>query len=176
MDTEPLRLENEKLALEIEQLKQPKSWGERLGKALPLLSVLAALVGLLIQNNASNQARLLEAQKPFLEKQLQQYFDVSVAASKIATTKKPDVRAQAEADFWVLYWGPLAVVEDASLYTPGGEVEGAMVRFGDCLDPQAPCSDDELKVRSLDIAHSCRISFGASWDIKFAKLKPRKAP
>jgi len=184
-----LQLENEKLRLEIEQMKQPKSFTDRFEKFLPMLTVAVAVGGLLLSaqsfrgelkkandNRTSELAKeAREARKPFLDRQLQQYFDASDAAAKVATAKIPADKEAAKAKFWALYWGPLAIVEDAGMDKPDGVavVETAMINFGACLDGPEPCTDQELKQRSLLLAHQCRASVSASWDVETATLPPK---
>ena len=47
----------------------------------------------------------LEAQKPFLEKQLEYYLELSNAASTIAVSKDSQKVAAAKERFWQLYYG-----------------------------------------------------------------------
>jgi serine/threonine protein kinase len=58
--------------------------------------------------------------------------------------------------FWQLYWGRLSMVEK-------GEVEGAMVRFGDDLNAKAQLP--VLQQDALQIAYACRDELARSWKI-----------
>ncbi len=201
---EHLQLENQKLRFEIGQLTKPKSWTDRVEKFLPVLTALIAVAGFWFgvyqfhqqeKNIAANMARQqqerlanfqnelkrasdskeLELRKPFWEKQLEYYFAASAAAATIATSKEPQTVKKAKAKFWDLYWGPLAIVEDAGMKKPeDAVVEGAMVLFGNCFDGTDVCNEQEIKQRSLSLAHKCRASVGKSWEVKFADLDNKK--
>ena len=120
----------------------------------------------------SNETKELELRKPFWEKQLELYFTASEAVATIATSQDKETRSAAEAKFWMLYWGPLGIAEDAGMKQPeDAVVERAMVRFGNCLSGVDTCDSKELKRRSLSLAHKCRESVGKSWEVKFADLQ-----
>ena len=202
---EHTRLENEKLRLEIEELKRPVGITGKIEKFIPIITALIAVIGVWFgvyqyfdqqqkevekrkdeekerlqsfesELRRANDSRELELRKPFWEKQLELYFAASEAAATISTSSDPVHRRAAEAKFWNLYWGPLAIVEDAGMKKPEDAViESAMVRFGWCLDGTEECSRAELKQRSLSLAHKLRESVGKSWDVKFADLSSKKA-
>ena len=109
-----------------------------------------------------------EARKPFLVKQMELCFQASEAASTLASSTNPEDWQRAKETFWVLYWGPLSIVE-----TPlSGErrpVEEQMVVFGRELErlqdnPTLPVKS--LEQRSLKLAHKCRDLIFDSWEIK----------
>src|SRR5215831_10409766 len=159
-DLERLKLENEKLRLEIEDLRGRNKLENRIAKFVPAITALIAIAGLSfgvyqfqsqqrqiadqrlrdtidsINKQASelarsNEAREQEFRKPFWEKQLQLYFDATEAASTMATSKDARKRELATEKFWSLYWGPLAVVEDAGLEeAPSAVVEASAVPGG----------------------------------------------
>jgi len=198
-----LELENDKLKLEIQSLIDKDSWTNKVEKYIPVITALIAVAGFWFgvyqfhrQEKAAmekvaieqqqrledfqgelrraNETKELELRKPFWEKQLELYFVASEAAATIATSQDKEVRATAEANFWILYWGPLGIVEDAGMKKPeDAVVERAMVRFGNCLSGKDTCSMQELKNRSLSLAHKCRESIGKSWEVKFADLQGR---
>ena len=200
-ELEHLKLENEKLRLEIRSLTSTRSWVDKAEKYIPVITALIAVAGFwlgvyqfyrqekdaLAQTAIEQQQRLedfenelrranetkeLELRKPFWEKQLELYFAASEAAATIATSTDQAERAKAEARFWMLYWGPLGIVEDAGMKQPeDAVVEQAMVRFGRCLSGADSCDPQELKLRSLSLAHKCRESVGKSWEVKFADLQ-----
>ncbi|SFH65521.1 hypothetical protein [Albimonas pacifica] len=103
----------------------------------------------------------LAARRPFLERQMTLCFEASRLAAQLATSPDAAARAKAGARFEELYWGELAIVEDAP-------VEQAMVAFrrkwtaGE--DPTA------LRVPALTIAHRCRELVLSSWDIDLGPL------
>jgi hypothetical protein len=106
-----------------------------------------------------------EFRRPLWEKQVQLYFEACDAAATIATTKDEGVRLKAEENFWRLYWGGLAVVEDLE------NVETAMVDFGNEIKKQKELTS--LQSKSIQLAHSCRESLSTTWKIKFENLKGR---
>jgi hypothetical protein len=108
-----------------------------------------------------------ERQKPFLERQMAHYFQATEAASKIANMEDVPSRREAIARFWLLYWGPLAVVEDAA-------VERAMVNFGNALRSESP-DRVELQQLSLDLAHACRDSLQKLWGTDLGQLHNLRA-
>lgn len=99
------------------------------------------------------QTRRLEATRPFLERQLNLYCQATAAAAKIATSSD---RSVALDEFFNLYWGELAMVENRG-------VERAMIKMGqgiiDAADPGA------LKDLALKLAHACRVSLDRSWGV-----------
>src|SRR6185369_10509268 len=103
-------------------------------------------------------AALREAQKPFLQRQTELYFEATGAAAKLATLEKGPERDNARKRFYELYWGDLSVVEDEI-------VETAMVRFHDKLDDfeKGKAEKFDLQEMSLELAHACRNSMARGW-------------
>ncbi len=102
--------------------------------------------------------------QPYWERQVSLYFEATSAASLLASSENDEDLSEAEASFWRLNWGPLALVEDRS-------VEKAMVSFGNCLKRE--CPRQELQQLSLTLAHACRRSLGDSWNLKLESLEGR---
>lgn len=127
-------------------------------KVLGALSlVIGGAVGLWkYSDSVENQFR-----KPLWEKQIALYFDATSAAATLASSSDPQTLQDAENHFWVLYYGPLALVEDK-------DVESAMVRFAECL--RNNCEKGELKGLSLRLARVCRESISKSWSIELDDL------
>src|SRR5882762_767548 len=69
----------------------------------------------------------IEARKPFLEKRFQVYNEIVLATATIVTNADPTEVKKAKANFWVLYSGPLTLVEDR-------QVKDAVVQFGECIN------------------------------------------
>src|SRR5262249_25483941 len=108
-----------------------------------------------------------EAARPFWDSQLQLYLRAAEAAATIATSLDAEAVKRAEAQFWTLYWGPLAIVEDVGTEPrPSAEVEAAMVRFGRYLGNNKDRNRGEMQRLSLDLAHAMRHSVGPSFDLK----------
>ena len=130
---------------------------------IKLLSILGAVVTFawgVVQYDAGqkqqSETRRVEAVKPFLEQQLKLYTEATKVASAIATTTDDATRAKSLERFWSLYWGELALVEDAS-------VEKAMVNLGEAL--RAKGNDGEVRQLALKLAHACRNSLAKSWGV-----------
>jgi hypothetical protein len=114
---------------------------------------------------AAVRAAARESAKPFMAKRMELYQRAAADAAIIATIGAGN-RPDAEADFWQLYWGELALVED-------GAVESAMVRFGKALESPAHDASD-LKRLALGIAHACRESLKVGLDLpELGALAPR---
>jgi hypothetical protein len=110
-----------------------------------------------------NLAEQHERQRPFLERQMSHYFEAAEIAAKIANSEDAQTRTAAVDRFWLLYWGPLAVVEDAP-------VERAMVAFGNAL--RSDVKDRRALQRlSLNLAHACRQSLEKLWGADLGKLE-----
>ena len=110
--------------------------------------------------------RRIEALKPYLERQLKLYTDATQVAATISTQEDGPARSRALKRFWELYWGELALVEDAT-------VEKAMVAFGAGL--KSGLGHEEMKRLSLTLAHACRDSLAASWKVAEWKRPAREA-
>ena len=109
------------------------------------------------------EARRIESTRPFLEKQLALYAEAALTCARIATSPGDD---KALARFWELYWGELAMVENA-------DVERAMVSFKNAL-VITPEDEDALKECALNVAKACRISLARSWGVE-AWVSPDQA-
>ena len=104
------------------------------------------------------ETRNLEARKQYLTRQLDLYTEATRAAAKLATAPPDSAEyLKARARFWELYWGELSMVENQ-------EVEAAMKHMGDCLNG-ACVGCPNLARCSLDLAHACRRSLAASWNV-----------
>jgi len=77
------------------------------------LAAAAFLIGL-VEYGASN---FYSVRKPFLETQTSLCKSASEAAARLATTTDSKVWGKARDEFWMLYWGPLAIVEDVDVTT-----------------------------------------------------------
>jgi len=110
------------------------------------------------------EQRKIEAQKPFLERQLALYTAAVSAVSGLATF---DIGTEEwhleEKKFWRLYWGELTMVENPA-------VEAAMVEFGKALLKLEKYDKlklkDMLEQRALALSNAARKSLDASWGIK----------
>jgi hypothetical protein len=177
--------------LEVEALRSSRWWDRVVGRYLPLITALLAVVGFwfgVIQYYAQrgdSEKQLAEAQqgradelrreaaKPFWEMQLKLYARASEAAATIATSDDEAARSRAESEFWLLYWGPLSCVEDVGIEKkPHPEVEAAMVQFGNYLKAHSreTRTKSELQPLSLALAHSMRHEIGPSFALQATPL------
>lgn len=104
----------------------------------------------------SEDNRRLEATKPFLDRQIKLYTEVSQVAAKIATRELAETSGKIQSRFWELYWGELALVENKS-------VEAAMMKMGNAIKDK--CPKYYLEQASLGLAHAMRASLDKSWRI-----------
>jgi hypothetical protein len=100
-----------------------------------------------------------EFMRPLLEKQQELYFEAATAAATIVSTRDAAERRKAEGKFWILYRGPLVMVEST-------DVSGAMKKFGRCLTGEDPCDAGELNDRSLALASTLETSMLKTWNAK----------
>jgi len=109
----------------------------------------------------------VEARKPFEGERLALYVEASSAAATLATSNDPKALEKANQDFWRLYWGPLALVEDQP-------VEKSMVVFGRCLQDRKTCDGGQAQQLALQLAYACRDSLAASWKVELGELTKEK--
>lgn len=161
-----------------------RQYVDLLVKALGAAGVVASIVWSVVQykdtverqiteRNANFETEMAqmrrEARMPFLERQLDLYIEAAQVASRIATTSDVEERDVAIARFRELYWGDLAVVEDA-------EVAAAMVEFRNRLEralasrEREPFAGAGLERAAIAIAHACRDSIQKSWDVQLGDV------
>jgi hypothetical protein len=107
-------------------------------------------------------AQVLQAQEPFLRKQLELYSEVLKEVEKLVTLAPTDKEwISSELRFWQLYLSELSMVES-------GDVEGAMVRFGGQLNVYKKGGQNlqTLETCSYELAHAVRRSIQARWQVK----------
>lgn len=188
-----------KLNLEIGDLRRKGSWKYQILQFLPLLTVIAAVIGVVLSiqqfyiaqqkdrdakakeenqrieaNKREAETKERESKKPFLDKQLAVYFEASAAASTIAMLPSENPKRKiAEQRFREMYLGELATVEDEI-------VAIAKTNFRNCLDKldvsdeecmSEPDRTDKLKELSWAFASSCRDSIGKRWTIDLKNLE-----
>jgi hypothetical protein len=119
-----------------------------------------------------------ETAKPLWDKQLSLYLEAAEKAAIIATSEDDKARAAAKARFWVLYWGPLAAVEDVGLTKQTkAEIEEKMVRFGELLEKKSePPSPGDLQKACLNLAHAIRASIAPAFDVEATRLENLRKP
>jgi hypothetical protein len=118
---------------------------------------IVAIVGAIItiskyfdENAKANRAALIEAQKPLSEKRQKVYYKLLSATATIGNTAPGDPkRIEAEAEFWLLFWGVVPMVAD-------DEVGAAVNAFSVALDD--PADGVALRNASMNLARACRKS------------------
>jgi hypothetical protein len=130
-----------------------------------LLSVVTVAVG--IWQYADKQAQA--NREPFLKEQLKLVFEASETVAKLANVTDPKTWQEARTRFWVLYWGPLGLVEDAV-------VARCMIKAGQIIPgpehaevPPLPLSG--LKQTSIQLSHAARNLILDSWDVSLPPLQ-----
>lgn len=190
LELQHLQIGLEKLRLEVEALRDSTFWDRLVGRYLPLVTAILAVSGFWVgliqyfnqQAETSKQRDEVvrqrseelrrEAAKPFWDSQLELYLQASEAASIVATSTDLEAVSRAEGQFWLLYWGPLAIVEDVGMEKkPVAEVERAMIRYGQYIrtNPTERCRE-KMQQLSLDLAHAMRQSVAPSFDLKPTEL------
>lgn len=188
MQNEKLSLECQKLRAEIQKLESPRGWSEKLSEHSTLVSMLLAILGFLFaffqygeQQKANRKAeegqfeqerrlRDREFMKPLWEKQLATYFEASEAAATIATTSDPNERARAENKFWMLYEGPLIIIESPA-------VAVAMKTFGSALSAQtnqSPKPTKDLRDLSRELASAFQESLIEGANLRLDEFRKGK--
>ncbi len=176
LEARKLELEVERLALDIASARRIRRFDLAL-RLMPSLTILVTVLGFLFtvwqyrdEQAKSRQAAERQAirdadvsqrefMKPLLDQQQRLYFEAASAAATIATASNAEDRRQAEARFWVLYWGPLVMVEST-------EVSGAMKAFGRCVTGEDNCPPLEVRNRSLTLASTLEASILKTWNAR----------
>jgi hypothetical protein len=164
---EQLRLTNEKLKLEIDQLKKPGRSQPTLLQFLPVVTALVAVSGFLwgVAQYVREQKRIQSAaeqafMKPWLESQHEIYMQALSFAATAANSEKPGDKQQATYEFWRLYHGKMILVETKS-------VSDAMVNLGKCLEPYAACTPDGMNKLTRSLATAMAESMAATAKMKY---------
>jgi hypothetical protein len=122
-----------------------------------IAAFVAAIVGLYWNFKSAKSARKL----PFLQKQLELCFDASQAVAVLATTTEPDAWIAARSDFWRLYHGPLAIVQDS-------DVQICMANCGKLIGVAGPAPElprSELADPALDLSKKIRALLVKTWKV-----------
>jgi hypothetical protein len=136
-------------------------------------AVIGGIVGLWQYSSTSRNEFL----KPIREEQLKLYEEASSAAALLATAPKDsDEWKKAYIDFYRLYYGPLAMVENYRHTTTEPDaneitVERAMIAFEMELSRKPGPDAGTLQNLSLALAHTCRVSLGSSWGFHAEQLR-----
>jgi hypothetical protein len=132
-----------------------------------ILAVVALVIGFFQFGNTYARS----VQQPFLETQTKTCLLAAENAARLATTIEAETWQKAREEFWMLYFGPLAIVEDMEANAERGnvgDVRLAMQAFGGKLRtaglaPSLPV--ESLQQNSLAIAHACRDLLVSRWGV-----------
>jgi hypothetical protein len=133
----------------------------------------------------ANRTRIIEATKPFLDRQLELYTVVTRAASVVATSEEEGEVAEAAKRFLQLYSGELALVQnDEVALAMRNFRQGMRVLEASAVPAPAQAAGDqatmepeplvvwnmdeereELQQLSLGLARACRRSLAKSWHV-----------
>jgi hypothetical protein len=159
---EQLRLTNEKLKLEIDQLKKPGRSQPTLLQFLPVVTALVAVSGFLwgvaqyVREQKAIQSRAeREFMKPWLESQHEIYLQALSFAATVTNSDKPTDKKQATYEFWRLYQGKMILIETKA-------VSDAMGKFGECLQYDGACTQTEMIRRVQSLASEMAESMAAT--------------
>ena len=158
---EELRLKNEKLAFELNELRKGKPWYQIPIQFVPVATAVIAIAGFwwgLVRYQADQQKALNEQKeqasrdqisrerefmKPWIENQRDIYRKALSAVGTVANTEDTETRRKAAEAFWSLYHGEMILVETT-------QVSNAMVALGLCLDgSKIRCAKPKMD----DLAH-----------------------
>ena len=108
--------------------------------------------------------------EPFLKRQLELVFEASETVSVLANSTDPIAWEKARARFWVLYWGPLSIVEDNRIVTCMVVAHKMVPEPQVKITPELPLT--ALQTTSLSLAHVARDFILESWDVQLPALPP----
>ena len=175
--------ELDKLRLEIRSLEKKEDWEHKIGRYVPLLSVLITVAGFTFgiyqfteqQRNAAERAivehklriaqlesdlerdraaRMKEFHKLMTERQVELYNEVARATGIITVTENPDVKRSEIEKLSLLTNGPMQLLAATNVLR-------AVSKFRTCLAKQ--CSQEELLKSSLELTKQMRISLARSY-------------
>ena len=131
-----------------------------------VLTAAVALVAIVVGFAQFVTTSAFSVRQPFLDLQSKLCSSAAEHAARLASTRDPLTWQKSREEFWMLYWGPLAIVEDVESRAEN-RVEAAMVEFGGILktiDPVSPALPvSSLEQPALKVAHACRDLLAAKW-------------
>jgi len=179
---EQIRLQNEKLGLELADVRKGKPWYHVLTQLVPIVTALIAIAGFwwgLIRYQDEQQKNRLEQQKqslreeesrerefmkPWLESQRETYQQALSAAATVANSDNAQRQRQAAEEFWRLYQGKMILVETKT-------VSDAMVDFGHCVEnSRITCTRSEMNDLSRALATAMAESMAATAKMTFKEF------
>lgn len=129
-----------------------------------LLTLVTVAVG--IWQYADKQAQA--NREPFLRKQLDLVFEASETVSRLANLTDTNEWKKAKDRFWVLYWGPLGIVENQKIENCMGKASRTIPQPNDPVTPQLPLAS--LQATSLELSHVAREFILESWNVDLPEL------
>lgn len=128
-----------------------------------LMSIATIAIG--IWQYADKQAQA--NREPFLKEQLDLVFEASNVVSTLANTTNTETWELNRERFWVLFWGPLGVVESRQVARCMAAAGTKIPKPGKPM-PELPLSD--LENVSLALSHASRELILNSWQVSLPKL------
>jgi len=158
----------EKLAA---QEKPPKAGDRKLEWSKLGITTVIAVITIVIGFIQYISTSSLSVREPYLQKQTELCLQASEHAARLATTSDMLQWKKSWEEFWMLYWGPLAVVEEAGSESHVADnmvVMGkALMRYGPTPPslPVRPVPRDkpDLTGPAINVALSCRDLFSSKW-------------
>jgi len=112
-----------------------------------------------------SRTRLLEAQKPFLDRQLALYFETAQVAGRLVTLPRNDpIWQQDDKRLEELYWSELTMVEQPVVAEAMKNFRNALAAFEREPTPAAPQTSDALHREALGLANALRAGIKQSWE------------
>jgi len=177
MQLQRARLDNEKLAHELEAQRRARPWYQFPIQFVPLITALVSVSGFLwgvvqyagqqqknrdeheVQSKRETEAAERQFMEPWLKNQRDIYTEALDAAVAIANGQESKERATAVEKFWRLYHGRMILVETE-------EVSGAMKRFGECVSATR-CTSDHMNTLARELASAMAKSMATTARMKY---------
>ena len=131
------------------------------------------------QSIRDNRTRLLEARKPFIDKQLALYIETAQIAGKLVSTltsyaiPEEEWRA-ASRRFEQLYWTELSMVEDDNVKGAMEDFYGHLMWVNEQSSVVPPDKWSDIQNSSFSLARALRTSIEASWELPSANTDERR--
>jgi len=179
-----MRLEIEKLKVEIQSLIGANRWENRVTRYIPVITVLIAVFSFwlgIYQFTKQQQIEMgklrdefsfnttlseKEFRRKFYERQLETYFELSKIAGRISTTEDSAEIKRQYHDFMELYNGQLNIVQDWQVKRAASLFEKTLKEF-----VMTQVNRERLQTEARALAEACRGSLRDVWGIPFLANK-----
>jgi|WetSurMetagenome_2_1015567.scaffolds.fasta_scaffold349676_1 hypothetical protein len=177
LELDKLRHENEKLQLEVRNLRLPGIIRVII-TSMPLLTALVAVAGFLFgvvqyraQLDKEAEERMRADRKSLWEAQLNYYFKAVEAAGDYSAATDENEKKLARLQFLKLYWGPLPFIVDIipTKQENRGIIYDPCEKFARCLDGRDACTEVEVKQKAIAIANAIQSAVQKTWKVEIAK-------